>query len=152
MENRTAPVSLSPGTEKVRIAKSQVSPNRNITPVMLIIKRMTVSFLMGLISCAAFRLLCRISTEVIHMNIPTLKIMTVRIGARKAPQNAPVLDRKQLCKFQSHIIIIIIYYYYYSGTSKLRTLWEQYKFSCFVLYKQVVLFSEVLNVLELERE
>ena len=33
----------------------------------------------------------------------------------------------------------------YSQTSKQRTLWEPYKFSCFVPYREVVLFSEVLN-------
>ena len=35
-------VCLNPVTEKVRIAKSQVIPKRNITPLMLIIKRMMV--------------------------------------------------------------------------------------------------------------
>ena len=33
----------------------------------------------------------------------------------------------------------------YSGTSKQRTRWEQYKFSCFVLCREVVLFLEVVN-------
>ena len=37
----------------------------------------------------------------------------------------------------------------YSGTSEQRTLWGQYKFSCFVLYRDVVLSSEVLNVCDL---
>jgi len=38
----------------------------------------------------------------------------------------------------------------YSRTSEQRTLWEQYKFSCCVLCREVVLFSEVQNVLKLE--
>ena len=36
----------------------------------------------------------------------------------------------------------------YSQTSEQRTLWEQYKFKLFVLCREVVLFSEVKNVLE----
>ena len=35
-----------------------------------------------------------------------------------------------------------------SQTSEQRTLWEQYKFKSFVLCREVVLFSEVQNVLE----
>ena len=35
----------------------------------------------------------------------------------------------------------------YSQTSEQRTLWEQYKFSCCVLCREVVLFSEAQNVL-----
>ena len=37
----------------------------------------------------------------------------------------------------------------YSGTSTQGTNWEQYKFTCFVLCRDVVLFSEVANVLKL---
>ena len=36
----------------------------------------------------------------------------------------------------------------YSQTSEQRTLWEQYKFKSFVLCREVVLFSEVQNILE----
>ena len=37
----------------------------------------------------------------------------------------------------------------YSGTSEQGTHWGQYKFTCFVLCREVVLFSEVVNVLKL---
>jgi len=37
----------------------------------------------------------------------------------------------------------------YSRTPDQRTLWEQYKFSCCVLCREGVLFSEVQNVLKL---
>ena len=37
----------------------------------------------------------------------------------------------------------------YSGTSEQGTRWGQYKFTCFVLFREVVLFSEVVNVLKL---
>ena len=39
--------------------------------------------------------------------------------------------------------------YIYSGTSEQRTLWGQYKFSCFVPYREVDLSLEVLNVWKL---
>ena len=37
----------------------------------------------------------------------------------------------------------------YSGTSEERTLWDQYKSKCFILYREVVHFLEVQNLLEL---
>ena len=46
-------------------------------------------------------------------------------------------------------MILLAYNTRYSKTPEQRTLWEQYKFKSFVLCREVVLFSEVQNVLEL---
>ena len=86
---RIEPVSLSPGTEKVRMAKNQVSPKRNITPLMLTSKCIIVCLLIDSFLRAAIPLLCRTSTTIIHVNMIVLKVMIARIGARKAPQKAP---------------------------------------------------------------
>ena len=40
----------------------------------------------------------------------------------------------------------------YSGTSEHGTRWGQHKFTCFVLCREIVLFSEVVNVLKLWEE
>ena len=47
-------------------------------------------------------------------------------------------------------IILIDIYYTYSRTSGQRTLWEQYNFSCCILCREAVLFSEIQNVLKLD--
>ena len=47
-----------------------------------------------------------------------------------------------------HCVCAMVCVYVYSQTSEQRTLWEQYKFKSFVLCREVVLFSEVQNVLE----
>ncbi len=59
--------------------------------------------------------------------------------------------------FLDAIILLLLYYFIsfthiqciYSQTSEQRTLWDLYKLKCFVLCREVVLFSEVQNVLEL---
>ncbi len=48
-----------------------------------------------------------------------------------------------------YTIIHCMYIHVYSQTSEQRTLWDLYKLKCFVLCREVVLFSEVQNVLEL---
>ena len=90
MVKRIEPVSLSPGIEKVRMAKNQVSPNRNITLLILIIRRtMVFRLLTGSVFRATVLLVCRISTTLIQMNMLLFKTVTMRIGTRKAPQKAP---------------------------------------------------------------
>ena len=93
--------SLTPVTEKVRMAKSQVSPNRNITPLMLIIKRMIVFLLTDSFIRAAVPLVWRTRTTITQMKMTTLNSITAMTGPRKAPQKAPGWDRKQL-----HIYIV----------------------------------------------
>ncbi len=57
--------------------------------------------------------------------------------------------------YMGHFPITILYLvtykeqYMYSQTSEQRTLWDLYKLKCFVFCREVVLFSEVQNVLEL---
>ena len=89
-------VSLSPGTENVRIANSHVSPKRNMTPPILIIMSTTAFLLNVLLLRVAVQHVWRIRTTRTHTKMTTLKSMMIIIGARKAPQKAPMWDRKQL--------------------------------------------------------
>ena len=101
--NRIWKASLSPSTEKVRIAKSQVSPKRNITPPMLIIKRIMVLLLTLSFIRAAVPLVWRINITITQMNTTILNKSIAMIGPRNAPQKAPGWDRKQLqCKQINH--------------------------------------------------
>ena len=103
MVKRVIPASLRPGTETVRIANNQVSPKRNITPLMLNSKRTMVFFSTGFFLRAAVSLTCRTRTTMTQTKMTMLKIMTAKIGTRKAPQKAPRWERKHL---QQTIIII----------------------------------------------
>ena len=94
--NRAWKISRSTGTEKVRIAKSHVSPKRNMTPLMLNISRIMVVLLIPSFVRAAVPLVCWVSITITQVKTTTLKTMTARIGARKAPQKASTCDRKQL--------------------------------------------------------
>ena len=95
-------VSLTPwGDWNVSIAKSQVSPKRNITPPMLINKRM-ILFLstdLSLMPASLLRFLdlkCRMSTTITQIKMTMLKSMMRRSGPRNEAQNAAMWDKKQL--------------------------------------------------------
>ena len=47
-------------------------------------------------------LACRISTKTMQIKTITLKAIMMRIGTKKAPQNAPACDRKQLWEGATH--------------------------------------------------
>ena len=97
-------VSQTPRVDwKVSIAKSQVSPKRNITPPMLIIKRiilfLSTAFSLvpnSFLSEVVLDLACRMSTTITQMKMTTLKIMTSSSRPRNEAQNAATWDKKQL--------------------------------------------------------
>lgn len=107
------------------MANNHVSPKRNITPLMLINKRMIVCLSIVSFFRAAVPLLCLTTTTTILINMTVLKMITVRIGAKKAPQKAPTWDKKQLHQDNimldiGHGILIQQPYRYYIHAYMLR--------------------------------
>ena len=83
------PTSLNIGVENVSIANTQVSPNRNITPQSLNMRRTAVLLSTDFCNRLAVLLVNRIRTTVAQTKTTALKIKIARIGTRKAPQKAP---------------------------------------------------------------
>ena len=103
--NRSWEILRSSMPVKSRMAKSHVSPKRNITPLMLnIIRRMVLALIF---SCfrATLPLLCRISTTT---KMKRLKSIMARIGARNVPQNTSAWEMKQLKNKSSWLWYVVV--------------------------------------------
>ena len=83
-------------SEMVSAASTHVSPNRTITPMMLISRRIAFAVLICSFALALLFMLCRSSTTTTVTNMTALKSRMAKIGPRKAPKNTPILPMKQL--------------------------------------------------------
>ena len=87
---RVAPVTVS-------APNNQVSPNKNITPLMLIRRRTTVAvFIASSFTRREVEMVCLRRTNMTTANMTVLKRMMAKIGARKAPKKTAVWPIKQL--------------------------------------------------------
>ena len=86
----------SEAEETVSAANSHVSPKRNITPVILISRRIAVAVVICSLVLSEVFLKCRISTITTATKMTMLKRRMAKMGPRKAPKNTPVLPMKQL--------------------------------------------------------
>ena len=86
----------SEAAETVSAANSHVSPKRNITPVILITRRIAVAIVICSLVLPEVFLQWRISTITTATNMTELKSKMAKMGPRKAPKNTPVLPMKQL--------------------------------------------------------
>ena len=87
---RVAPVTVS-------APNSQVSPNKNITPLTLIMMRTAVFVsIFSLFTRREEEMVCLTMTNTTTTKMTMLKRMIAKIGPRKAPKKTAVLPIKQL--------------------------------------------------------